>query len=431
MTEILEAHAPLGPSGAHRWTVCEGSVEAEAKEPDNPSIYAATGTLYHEKIAECLLLGLDPFDFVGKKFTVDGYEIEFTEVFAKAMQDAIDRIMELAEGGELHVETRVDISPYTLPGQFGTTDIAIIQRKMLEIIIWDHKFGEGVAVTAVENLQSILYALGLWNTVAAALFEGVHPRDVKVRIMIDQPRARVHVTDDDEDEEDEDEGVLGEAPVEKFTEWQTTMEELLVLWAPWLRERAKATQWADAPRTPGTKQCFFCKAKKKCKARAQWFMEMVTMDLENLDEIAETGVLMTKLPVDPKSLTVQQRIVLAENRGAFLAFFRECYESVIDDYMRGFETPTVKVVRGRRGPRYWVDKQTAERKLKKLLKDAAYEKKLLSPTKVEDNYPEVWKTVDPDSEVSQSEGKPTLVSENDPRPAMETAIEGFDHEAIV
>lgn len=58
------------------------------------------------------------------------------------------------------IEERVDFSPY-VPDGFGTRDIILIYGDRLEVI--DLKGGKGVKVSAVENPQMRLYALGAIN----------------------------------------------------------------------------------------------------------------------------------------------------------------------------------------------------------------------------------------------------------------------------
>jgi hypothetical protein len=41
------AHAKLGPSGAHRWMSCPGSIVLEEDVPDRSSVYADEGTAAH------------------------------------------------------------------------------------------------------------------------------------------------------------------------------------------------------------------------------------------------------------------------------------------------------------------------------------------------------------------------------------------------
>ena len=60
-------HALLSASGAYRWLNCPGSARLEDKFEDEPSVYAAEGTLAHEmaelKIIKYFTTDLRPSEF--------------------------------------------------------------------------------------------------------------------------------------------------------------------------------------------------------------------------------------------------------------------------------------------------------------------------------------------------------------------------------
>ena len=78
------------------------------------------------------------------------------------------------------IEQRLDFSRFVKDG-FGTGDCVIIADGTLDIV--DYKHGKGVEVSAVENPQMMLYALG-----ALELFDGIYDIDT-VRMTIFQPRG--------------------------------------------------------------------------------------------------------------------------------------------------------------------------------------------------------------------------------------------------
>ena len=67
------------------------------------------------------------------------------------------------------IEQRLDFSRFVKDG-FGTGDCVIIADGTLDIV--DYKHGKGVEVSAVENPQMMLYALG-----ALELFDGIYDID--------------------------------------------------------------------------------------------------------------------------------------------------------------------------------------------------------------------------------------------------------------
>src|SRR5690606_7597484 len=128
----------------------------------------------------------------------------------------------------------------------GTLDVGIIQVKLNRIIIRDLKYGKGLPVRAEENAQLRIYAAGFYWYFARKFFpKGAKPDFI---IIIDQPR---------------NEGGGGE--------WKVSDDDLM----DWMEEAAEAgekTYDANAKRTPGDKQCGYCKAAQNghCRAYDAW-----------------------------------------------------------------------------------------------------------------------------------------------------------------
>lgn len=151
------AHARLSPSSASRWMTCPGSAALCDGEDDEGSDYAAEGTAAHE-LAERILLGANGKDLVGKR-AENGVKwakdmLRDVMVYVTLVQDMVT-----STGGKLHVEVKVPIEHLTGEyGAKGTSDIVI--ETETELIVCDLKFGRGVEVSAVENKQLRIYALG-------------------------------------------------------------------------------------------------------------------------------------------------------------------------------------------------------------------------------------------------------------------------------
>lgn len=184
-------HALLGASSSHRWLHCTPSAVAETAYPDSRSDYAEEGTLAHALGARDLKnhFGMNP----------DGEEAEIAEFsekwgcgemeeyVARYVAYVLDRYREARElaldtGGimpTVSIEQRLDYSRW-VPEGFGTGDAVIVADGVLEII--DLKYGKGVAVSAEDNPQMKLYALG-----ALDFFDYIY--DIReVRMTIYQPR---------------------------------------------------------------------------------------------------------------------------------------------------------------------------------------------------------------------------------------------------
>ncbi|NDB68904.1 MAG: DUF2800 domain-containing protein [Methylocystaceae bacterium] len=136
------AHAKLSPSSAERWMTCPGSVVLSDGMPDQTSSFAEEGTKAHE-IAEAMLKD--------NKITCEtsAEMLEHISVY-------VDYVRDVASfDGELHIEQRVKVNDVV----FGTADAVVWRPQQEALHIIDLKYGAGVAVEIVNNLQLKIYAL--------------------------------------------------------------------------------------------------------------------------------------------------------------------------------------------------------------------------------------------------------------------------------
>ena len=369
MSGSHNAHSNLGPSSAHRWLACPGSVAAIAALPttDETSPWAAEGTKAHD-LAEIILRGYD--------IDPDEYEQEMFDY----VQVYVDYVNQLGkEADAVIIEERVDFSEWVQDG-FGTADAIIVQKKTLHVV--DLKYGMGVRVDADENPQGMLYALG-----AYALTEITHEIEQFV-IHIVQPR------------------------LDHITAWSISISDLLS-WAEWVRERAEIALSDDAPRVPGEKQCKFCEVKGSCKALMKHVEKITMMDFDDLDDAP-----------NPDTMTDDDLRLALESKGlieGWLTAVAEVVQSRLDD---GQEFEGFKLVEGR-SFRQWENEQDAEATLIDLFANDAYTKKLLSPAQAEKKLGKAKKHL-VEELIVKPRGKPTLAPEADKRPAINATAEDFD-----
>lgn len=369
---------------------CPGSVALCATIPDDRSSeFAAEGTAAHEVRAQCLEFGFEAIDFLGQKLRADGFEFEVDEDMADYLQGGIDWLRE--QPGTMVIEHKVDLGRW-LPGQFGTLDCGIYSDDL--IIIDDLKFGRGVAVSPVENEQLMTYALGFWDNVARH-----HTAATDFLISIDQPRR----------------GNGGGF-------WRTDLQTLLQF-GDRLRDAGLKTHHEEAEFNPGHKQCFWCAAKSICKAHADFNLDLVGLEFEDVDQAVELGIPLC-LP-DPAFMTPERRTVIVQHSAMITDWLSKLYTRVLNDAIAGRPTPDLKAVEGRAGRRAWRDEKLAEARLKRLLADQAYTRKLLSPAQAEKAAKEHWKDhLAP--LVTRPAGSPVLVPLGDARPPVKTVDEMFD-----
>ncbi len=183
-----ETHALLSPSSASRWLACTPSARLEAELPDTQSFASSEGTLAHaigELYCNYAAGLIDP-----KKFTAELEKLQDDELYQKEMDSYCEGyaayVMERFNDARrttpdaiIEMEQKVDLFTY-VPDSYGTVDNTIIADGCLEIT--DLKYGKGVEVSAKENKQLMLYALG-----AIEKYEMVYDIN-RVRMNIYQPR---------------------------------------------------------------------------------------------------------------------------------------------------------------------------------------------------------------------------------------------------
>ena len=188
-------HALLSASSAHRWLACPPSAVAAEAYQDQETEFTREGTLAHE-VAEAIAFaddvsGYHSIERLDGSIFIAGLEekaADITEEMVACAEAYSDYIQELKTFDDAIVllEQRVDFSPW-VPEGFGTCDCILIQKDPVfpdtnTLTIIDYKYGKGVAVSAEDNPQMKLYALGALNDYGIAL-------DVRrVEMHIFQPR---------------------------------------------------------------------------------------------------------------------------------------------------------------------------------------------------------------------------------------------------
>ncbi|RJX25103.1 MAG: DUF2800 domain-containing protein [Dethiobacter sp.] len=175
----MEAHALLSASSSHRWLHCTPSARLEETFDEQSSVFAEEGTAAHALSEHKLRI------FLGQKSKkpvseFDGEEMErYTDDYVGYAAELITAAKMACKDPIILLEQRLDFSQY-VEGGFGTGDLVIIADGTLDIL--DLKSGRGVEVSAEDNPQLKLYALG-----ALALFDTLY--DIQtVRLHICQPR---------------------------------------------------------------------------------------------------------------------------------------------------------------------------------------------------------------------------------------------------
>lgn len=372
-----DKHAILSASASHRWLSCTPSARLELEFDGMDSEAAKEGTAAHalaeHKLRKALRMRsrrpVSEYDSDEMEECTDSYVAFILELVSAARERCKDPIV--------LIEQRLDFSEY-VPDGFGTGDCVLVSDDTLHIV--DLKYGMGILVDAEDNPQMKLYALG-----ALGLFDALY--DIKeVSMTIFQPR-RENVS-------------TWTIPVDDLKDWAENV----------LREKARLAFNGEGVYVPGA-WCTFCRAAVRCRARAEEKLRLAQDELRLppllLDE--EIEEILSVLPDLIKWANELSAYALdaAVNHGKT---------------WKGF-----KVVEGRSVRRYRDEEAVAEAAKGAGFNDI-YRQSLIPMTEMQrlmgkSRFEEVLGDL-----IYKPPGKPTLVPENDKRPAMNVtdAIDDFN-----
>lgn len=372
-------HAVLSPSGASRWLACTPSARLESEFPDKAGEAAKEGTLAHS-LGELLIR--HKAKMISKAAYSKGLkEIQADQRYDNAMmgyaEDYAVFVMErFAEAqarnsdAKLFVETRLDMSEY-VPEGFGTGDTCIVADRIADFI--DLKYGKGVEVSAVENKQMMLYALGLLKE-----FDFLFDIET-IRMTIYQPR------------------------IDNISEWSISVAELRQ-WAEYeLKPKAALAFKGEGEFTVG-KHCQFCRVRATCRAHAEEQLKITVYDF--------------KAPL----LLEDDEVVDVLNRAKDLeSWLKEVKDhALMQAVNHGKKWPGMKLVEGKSNRTYSDQAEVA----KKLLGAGFAEELIYKPkelcgiTEMEKLLTKKVFATTLEGLVFKPAGKPTLVPADDKRPEL-------------
>ena len=354
----------VGGSTAKRVINCPGSVALVAQMPPKPSsVYADTGTLLHNVIADVLDGKATAQDFLGAvhaDVTLD------QDLIDNKLTPALAALNEIDPDRQMEFETEVVVGfGDLLPGVFGSADIVGRIGDTAYIVDW--KFGDGVAVDVEENPQLMFYAAAAMRTpVAQWAFEGA----TKVELVIVQP------------------------PYVK--RWETTPRRIQ-LFEKELTQAVKAAQRPDAPLAQGD-WCRWCAAKAVCPIMTGAADRAMVAALKSVD-VAD----------------VSDYLKMADQLEGWIKEVRALAMQTLE---AGLPVPGYKLV-PKRAMRQWMDEGKALDAMCDLGLDVKEltETKLLSPAQAEKVLKKHKLALPADHVVAVSSGN-TLAPEDDPCPAV-------------
>lgn len=296
----MAGHALLSPSSASRWLVCTPSPRMEEKFPDSTSEFAEEGTLAHA-LAELYLRYNEDQVALDEAFTYlqddPLYKKYYNHDLDQHAQNFANYVLEKCRGDfRLEIEQRLDFTDWVEEG-FGTADAIVVKDGILDMI--DLKYGKGVRVSAVDNKQLKIYALG-----CVAKFSWLYDFHT-VRLNIYQPR------------------------LDNISVWSITVDDLL-LWAEKELVPKAALAYEGKGETVPGEHCRFCKAKAECRALADLTLELAKEDF-----------------ADPKTLSLEEIGEILPKVDIAEIFIKAVREHSYSKALAGEKVPGFKLVRGR------------------------------------------------------------------------------------
>lgn len=379
---MASKHALLSPSAAHRWMNCTAAPLLEKDVEDKGSTFAEEGTLAHAYCAKKLkeFLGLSVDEEKAEIAQLDkqyhsGEMDEYTDTYKTIVLEKFNAARAKTRDAQLLVEVKLDFSHY-VPDAFGTSDAIIIADGVMEVI--DFKYGKGVKVSAVENPQMMIYALGAWD-----LFNFEY--DIrKVRMTIVQPR------------------------IDNLSEFELNAADLINWAVDELQPKANEA-YAGGKQKPGN-WCQFCKVKPNCKALSSMCIEAQQAN------------------PDPRKISKEvMESTILPLLSTFKTWLTGVEEYSLEQALSGVQYRGFKIVEGRSIRK--ITNQTAVMEL--LGKEGFAKEAYIKPTElrsITDLEKLIGKkrfcTICADY-INKPQGKPTLVPESDKRPAFNQAADDF------
>lgn len=374
-----QEHAEFSPSRLSRIIACPGSVALiKANNIQSKSnIYAEQGTKLHEYTHKALEFGNTEFGDLNddEKFLVNEC-IDYFNILMQTKSPEVTRTK---------FEQLVKLESWGIPEVWGTSDAIIIDpiKRHLDVIDW--KFGSGVQVYAKENSQLLAYAAGVTHW------------PVKYPIQT----ITIHVV---------------QPALDHYDTWDIDIEYLYNWVHSTLAEAIRGSMSEPPIFNPGVEQCRFCEAAKAAKCDVLY--QKVQADAAKIFEHAKL-----KAQIGPKDImNLLELFPLVEK-------IAKGYRLYIEEeflHGRGKLFPKFKLVRGRAN-RKWRDEKQVISWLNQYTEiENIFNSKLCSPSQIEKLDKTLKRNQIFQGLYEKPEGKTSLVSITDKRPAVNTISTATD-----
>ena len=193
----MTAHSDHSASSMSRWSICPGCIGLSKQVPRSDTVYSKEGTVAHDLGERCFTGDLlTPSQAFGA--TVDGIKITAEMIEAVELYvEYVDSLDPTLIGHTLYEKT-LPISKANLPKGvklFGTMDTLYYRdtEDVLTVHVVDFKYGKGISVNAVDNLQQLYYGLAavyflMGQKKKLSLY--LKKKSIDLTLTIVQPRAK-------------------------------------------------------------------------------------------------------------------------------------------------------------------------------------------------------------------------------------------------
>lgn len=352
-------HLTIGGSTATRTIACPAWVQRSKGIPKRKAGTAAhRGNLLHDAM-EAHYLHNTPFSDMVGELTFQSETLtadDVTEALLPA-KDATEKVLNQFHIDEILLEPFVQ---YT-PGEVGgSIDLLGVSEDRKTIIVLDYKFGQSWVPITTKQLP--FYGLcAATDPLTSSLFEEAE----QIVFAIVQPHRST-------------EAIIAEHPISVLDEFEEELQDALAH-----RERSQTGS-----------HCKYCPAASVCPDKKAQANSALVIDPKHAENIAEALELAASLK----------------------PWIDEVNRQALEIMDTGGTIPGFKLVASK-SLRKWTDESQAAETLENLLGEQAYEKKILTPAKAEKALGKA-KKAEIESLIIKPEGKPTLVSESDSRPAL-------------
>ena len=301
------------------------------------------------------------------------YVFEYIDICIEKINTALS----IDKTAYIAIEEKIDYSEWAKEG-FGTGDLVIITDKYVEIV--DLKYGKGVAVSAIDNTQMQMYALGIISN-----FGFMYDFDT-IQMTIFQPRNG---------------GISSQEKSVKD----------LIKWGENIVKPTAELAYDGIGEFNAGKWCLFCRASLRCKKYSEYCLSVAKYDF-----------------IDPEFMSDEEMADALNRIEPLIHYAKQIKDYALSEALQGRTWPGYKLVEGKSSRKY-SDIDAVIGRLQKANIDSSdfmKEPELKSITELTKLLGKKTFSILLDDLITKISGKPTLVNIDDPRPEYNSPENDFE-----